>query len=113
MFVLTVGFSAVWGQLGLVLHPWAFGGVLHQQEGLLRLALAHDALLVLRLPDALQVQVTPAAQDQGAQGGDGDEGDDDRNHPGGGAVVHGRGHAGAVMFLWDPRDLTGLLGYFL
>ena len=84
----AVDFRAVGGQLGLPLHARSLGRVLHQQEGLLGLAIPHDALLVLRLADALQPQVAPAAQDQGPQGSDGDEDDDDRDHTGGGAVVH-------------------------
>lgn len=91
---LAAALGTVGREFGLVLGPRASGRVLHQQEGLLGLAVAHDALLVLRLADALQAQVAPAAQDERAQGGDGDEGDDDGHHPCGGAVVHdGHGRA--------------------
>lgn len=89
-----MAFGAVGGEFGLVLHPRTPGRILHQQEGLLGLAVSHDALLVLRLADALQAQIAPAAQNEGAQGSDGDEGDDDGHHPRGGAVVHD-GHGGA------------------
>lgn len=83
-------FRAGGGQLGLPLHARPLGRVLHQQEGLLGLAIPDDALLVLRLADALQPQVAPAAQDERPQGRDGDEDDNDRDHPSGGAVVHDR-----------------------
>ena len=86
----AVDFRAAGGQLGLPLHARPLGRVLHQQEGLLGLTVPYDALLVLRLADALESQVAPAAQDQGPQGGDGDEDDDDRDHSRGGAVVHNR-----------------------
>lgn len=87
---LTVAFSAIGSELGLVFHPWALGRVLHQQEGLLSLTFSHNALLVLWLADALQAKVAPAPQDEGAQGSNGNEYDDDSHHPSGGTMVHNR-----------------------
>lgn len=41
-------FRAVGGhQFGLSFHTWPLGRILHQQKGLLCLAIAHDALLIL------------------------------------------------------------------
>lgn len=43
----AMDFRAAGGQLGLPLHARSLGRVLHQQEGLLGLAIPYDALLVL------------------------------------------------------------------
>lgn len=85
---LAVCLGATRAQLGLTLCARSPCRILDQEEGLLGFAFAHDALLILRLADPLEAQVAPAAQNQGAQGCDGDEDDDDRHHPRGGAVVH-------------------------
>ncbi len=54
--------GAVRGELGLVLHPRAFGRILDQQEGLLGFTLTDNAFLVFRLTDALQPQVAPTTE---------------------------------------------------
>lgn len=102
-------FWAVGGhQLGLSFHTWPLGRVLHQEKGLLCLAITHDALLILGLADALQPQVAPAAQDQGPQGSYGDEDDNDRDHPGRGAVVHNRhGQCLEGLLWWKALGVPG------